>query len=450
VVPVLSHADKTTRLFRGLFDLRSVSVLVRAGVTSLVVISVLAGCAGRPKDVLLPVDVSTPVPGSSTVDMAVATTRQRSQTRGEMFTGERARAIDFANIVVSIPPDSARKKGDVQWPRKLPGNPATDFVTVKAEDMDLAQARTWFNAKIKQSPKRQALVFIHGFNNRFEDAVYRFAQIVHDSDAKVVPILFTWPSRGSVLAYGYDRESTNYSRDALELLLSALADDPNVDEVSILAHSMGNMVALEALRQMAIRDKRVPAKIKNVMLASPDVDVDVFRRMMVDIGTTGPQMTLFVSRDDRALQVSRRVWGNVERLGQIDVTQEPYASEMSAEGITVIDLTKLRTDDKLNHAKFAASPEVVQLIGTRLASGQTMTDSHVALGDKLVAVTTGAAASVGTAAGLIVTAPVAVLDARTRDTYDDQVRAWGASLQDNASSTGDLLLTKPGGGGVAY
>ncbi|WP_342665064.1 alpha/beta hydrolase [Kaistia adipata] len=412
--------------------------------TGLVVIGLLAGCAGRPKGVLLPVDISAPVPGSSTVDMAVATTRQRSAERGEMFTGERARAIDFANIVVSIPPDNARKIGDVQWPRKLPGNPATDFVTVKAEDMDLGQAKAWFNSKIKQSPKRQALVFIHGFNNRFEDAVYRFAQIVHDSDAKVVPILFTWPSRGSVLAYGYDRESTNYSRDALELLLTALADDPNVDEVSILAHSMGNMVALEALRQMAIRDKRVPAKIKNVMLASPDVDVDVFRRMMVDIGPTGPRMTLFVSRDDRALQVSRRVWGNVERLGQIDVTQEPYASEMTAEGITVIDLTKLRTDDKLNHAKFAASPEVVQLIGTRLASGQTMTDSHVALGDKLVAVTTGAAASVGTAAGLIVTAPVAVLDAQTRDTYDDQVRAWGKSLQDNASSTGDLLTPQTG------
>lgn len=407
-------------------------------------IGLLAGCAGRPKGVLLPVEISAPVPGSSTVDMAVATTRQRSAERGEMFTGERARAIDFANIVVSIPPDNARKIGDVQWPKKLPGNPATDFVTVKAEDMDLPQARAWFNSKIKQSPKRQALVFIHGFNNRFEDAVYRFAQIVHDSDAKVVPILFTWPSRGSVLAYGYDRESTNYSRDALELLLTALADDPNVDEVSILAHSMGNMVALEALRQMAIRDKRVPAKIRNVMLASPDVDVDVFRRMMVDIGPTGPKMTLFVSRDDRALQVSRRVWGNVERLGQIDVSQEPYASEMSADGIAVIDLTKLHTDDKLNHAKFAASPEVVQLIGTRLASGQTMTDSHVALGDKLVAVTTGAAASVGTAAGLIVTAPVAIVDAQTRENYDDQVRAWGNSLQDNAGSAGELLTTQSG------
>src|SRR5690606_21087403 len=179
-------------------------------------------------------------------------------------------------------------------------------------------------------------------------------------------------------------------------------------------------------------------------LASPDVDVDVFRRQMVDIGPTGPSFTLFVSRDDRALQVSRRVWGNVERLGQIDVSKEPYATAMSAERIALIDLTTLRTDDRLNHAKFAASPEVVQLIGTRLASGQTMTDSHVALGDKLVAVTTGAAASVGTAAGLIVTAPVAIVDAQTRENYDDQLRAWGNSLQDNAGSAGELLTTQSG------
>jgi esterase/lipase superfamily enzyme len=32
------------------------------------------------------------------------------------------------------------------------------------------------------------LVFVHGFNNRFEDAVYRFAQIVHDTRADVVPV----------------------------------------------------------------------------------------------------------------------------------------------------------------------------------------------------------------------------------------------------------------------
>jgi esterase/lipase superfamily enzyme len=121
----------------------------------------------------------------------------------------------------------------------------------------------------------------------------------------------TWPSRGSLLAYGYDRESTNYTRNALETLFQYLAKDPEVKEVSILAHSMGNWLALESLRQMAIRNGRLPAKFKNVMLAAPDVDVDVFRQQIGDMGKQRPQFTLFVSRDDRALAFSRRVWGDV-------------------------------------------------------------------------------------------------------------------------------------------
>ena len=80
---------------------------------------------------------------------------------------------------------------------------------------------------------------MHGLNNKFEDAVFRFAQIVHDSGAEVAHVLFTWPSKGSVLAYGYDRESTNFSGNGLETLLRDLAKDPNVGEITVLAHSMG-------------------------------------------------------------------------------------------------------------------------------------------------------------------------------------------------------------------
>jgi esterase/lipase superfamily enzyme len=118
----------------------------------------------------------------------------------------------------------------------------------------------------------------------FWDAVFRFAQIVHDSDAPVVPILFTWPSRGSMLAYGYDRENTAYLRNALESLLKAISRDPAGGEISILAHSMGNSLALETLRQMAIREGKVTPKIHNVLLAAPDVDVDLAREAIVDMG----------------------------------------------------------------------------------------------------------------------------------------------------------------------
>ena len=117
---------------------------------------------------------------------------------------------------MSIPPNNVRKEGEVAWPKRLPSNPATDFATLKADELTSDAAKKWLSASVRKSPDRSVLVFIHGFNNRFEDSVYRFAQIVQDSGVHSAPVLVTWPSRGSLLAYGYDRESTNYTRNALE------------------------------------------------------------------------------------------------------------------------------------------------------------------------------------------------------------------------------------------
>jgi esterase/lipase superfamily enzyme len=387
---------------------------------------VLFGCAGRPKDVLLPVADTSP--SSSRVEMLVATTRGRSANPGEMFTGERGLAPVFADITVAIPPASVRKVGEVAWPKKLPSNPATDFAVLKGDTLDREGAKEWLSASVRKSPDRSVLVFIHGFNNRFEDSVYRLAQIAHDSGTRSVPILVTWPSRGSTLAYGYDRESTNYTRNALETLFQYLARDSEIEEVSILAHSMGNWLALESLRQMAIRNGELPPKFKNVMLAAPDVDVDVFRSQIADMGKHHPQFTLFVSQDDKALAVSRRVWGNVARLGSIDPEQAPYKDELAANKITVIDLTKVKSGDKLNHGKFAESPEIVQLIGARISDGQTLTDSRIGFGDRIVAATAGAAAVAGTAAGLAIAAPVAVVDQNTRENYANQVGSLGVTV----------------------
>jgi esterase/lipase superfamily enzyme len=65
-------------------------------------------------------------PKASRVNLLVATTRSRSSVPGEMFSGERALKPAFADITVSIPPDSARKVGEVAWPKRLPPNPSKD------------------------------------------------------------------------------------------------------------------------------------------------------------------------------------------------------------------------------------------------------------------------------------------------------------------------------------
>ncbi|WP_367354007.1 alpha/beta hydrolase [Agrobacterium pusense] len=391
----------------------------------------LSSC-GHPHGVMAPVEVKGTSPKTSQVDMLVATTRQPSGDPATLFSGERSPKPYLTDVAVSIPPN--RKAGDVQWPRRLPANPATDFAVTRVRQIEtIPQGRAWFRQHIEGG---HALVFIHGFNNRYEDSVFRFAQIVHDSGMRATPVLFTWPSRAQLTAYEYDRESTNYSRTALEQSLRVLAADPNVREITILAHSMGTWLAMESLRQMGIRDGRVNAKIRNVILASPDIDTQVFAKQFVEMGSPRPKFTVFVSQDDRALAASSFITGNVSRLGAIDPSSEPYRTKLEKAGITAIDLTKVDAGDGLHHGKFAESPEIVQLIGQRLMTGQTLTDSNITLGEGVATVIGGTVRTVGNVAGAAVAAPLTVMEQsqKTRASTDIE-----STLRSNAKAE---LLTQ--------
>ena len=154
----------------------------------------LAAC-GRPIGVMQP--ISENVPGTSKVDLLVATTRLPDKDPAILFSGERGPGLKVDAVSVSIPPEANRKVGQVQWPSRLPGDPLKNFVTTAVKPLATeADGRAWVHAELPKN--RRVLIFVHGFNNRYEDAVYRFAQIVHDSHADVAPIVFTWPSRASI------------------------------------------------------------------------------------------------------------------------------------------------------------------------------------------------------------------------------------------------------------
>lgn len=394
--------------------------------------ALLLSSCGHPHGVMAPVEVKGTSPKTSQVDMLVATTRQPSGDPATLFSGERSPKPYLTDVAVSIPPN--RKAGDVQWPRRLPANPATDFAVTRVRQIEtIPQGRAWFRQHIEGG---HALVFIHGFNNRYEDSVFRFAQIVHDSGMKATPVLFTWPSRAQLTAYEYDRESTNYSRTALEQSLRVLAADPNVREITILAHSMGTWLAMESLRQMGIRDGRVNAKIRNVILASPDIDTQVFAKQFVEMGSPRPKFTVFVSQDDRALAASSFITGNVSRLGAIDPSSEPYRTKLEQAGITAIDLTKVDAGDGLHHGKFAESPEIVQLIGQRLMTGQTLTDSNITLGEGVATVIGGTVRTVGSVAGAAVAAPLTVMEQSQKTGASTDIES---TLRNNAKAE---LLTQ--------
>jgi esterase/lipase superfamily enzyme len=359
---------------------------------------ILASCSSAPRGMLVPV---APVPGTDRVDILAATTRAPSDEAGVLYSGDRGDGVSFSQIVVSIPRE--RQVGTIQLPRSVPGNPTTDFVATSATPVAKADLGRWF--RTAGGRKRRVFAFVHGFNTPFDRAVFRFAQLTHDADAEAAPVLFSWPSRGGLLDYRRDFDNASHSRSDLAYLLRVAADSPSVGEIVILAHSMGSWPAMEAIRQLGLEPGGIPRKITNVILASPDLDVGVFRRQVEDMGKRRPRITLFVSQHDRALQLSRFIARGATRLGGIDPTRDEYRRQLAGlSAITVLDLSAISAGDRVNHDLYAASPHAVRLIGDRLLQGQVITDTDVAP-------PSAAADALGSAASLLFTAPIRVFEA---------------------------------------
>jgi esterase/lipase superfamily enzyme len=365
----------------------------------------LTACGGEPRS--LTVALAKQGETAAILRIFVATTREASQ-EPQYFSGERGLKLAFAKLDITVP--ASHKVGELELPDaggKI--DPARHFAVASVQRLDLPPIVAEVRREIQRRPasERDVLVFVHGYNTNFADAAFRFAQIVQDSGFKGVPVLFTWPSRGQLLQYPYDRESAFYSRDFLELNLRAIARDLGTTRIDILAHSMGTMLTLETLRQAAIRgDGSFGGKLRDVILAAPDVDLDVFRTQMRQIKRP---VTVFVSADDRALAFSRRFAGDKTRLGAISAKDTEIIAELEKSGAKIIDLSEISTSDRLNHAKFASSPKIVQLIGRRLEADKGIATAGPGLGDRLGDVASGVVGTVGSTVNLVVTAPAAIV-----------------------------------------
>lgn len=346
--------------------------LVRA-LFSLFVVT-LAGCSARPTpDVLVP--IAREPRFTDKVHMYVATTRVHgSPTDPEAYTAERSRQLNYAELTVSIP--KTHRPGQIEWPDQYPADVTRQFVTTEREAIEKPAFLTHV-ARSAAVNGGKVLVFVHGYNTLYEESVYRFAQIVHDSGFQGTAILFSWPSRGKVGGYLSDREASTYSRDYMERLLLDLAAESSVSSINILAHSMGNFLTMETLRQAKIAghcDFR--GKLGEVVLASPDIDVNVFRTQLDVIGPTKYPLTVLVSKDDKALALSAFLAGE-QRVGMVSVDDAKVIATTQKYRLRVVDLSNVTTEKGgLNHDKFAESETVLSAIGQGLADERAVRQSQ--------------------------------------------------------------------------
>jgi len=154
------------------------------------------------------------------------------------------------------------------------------------------------------------LIYVHGYNTTFETAALDAARLSDGVKFVGETMVFSWPSRAGLLDYGYDRESAMWSRDALQQLLDGLIASPIVGHVHIVAHSIGTMLTMEALRQLyAQLGDEAANRVGTVVFASPDIDLDGFSSSVQRIGHLARKIIVVTAADDRALAVSRWMAG---------------------------------------------------------------------------------------------------------------------------------------------
>jgi esterase/lipase superfamily enzyme len=310
----------------------------------------LVGCAARlSSDALTPVAASG---GGKTLQIYVATTRERDASQN-VFTASPASALNFAKFSVSIPPN--HKSGNIEMPTATP-NPERHFAVVDQAALSQAQfCQAVSHQSNTRRKKHKAFVFVHGFNNTFQESLFRITQLQADMKIDGVPVLFAWPSQGRVGAYEIDKQSANYSRDYLMALLTMLSSNSQVSDIMVVAHSMGAMLTVEALRQLRIEGKdRVIARLSRVVLAAPDINARTFRAYVQAIGPLKPPLLVLVSKDDGALQASSFLDGGIAHAGGIDVDDPVVREAALKEKVQVVDISRLAKHDDLGHDRFVS------------------------------------------------------------------------------------------------
>lgn len=336
-----------------------------------------AGCAGPSRGLLVPLSDAAGIERTRTLLAVTTRSPAAAEPPGHLFSGERADGARFASLTLSLPP--GREPGSAPTSADAP-DPARHIALVAARELSRAEFASLARSGRTRAPaRRRALVFIHGYNTPFDAAVIRLAQIVDDTGFEGLPILFSWPSRGGITDYGYDKDSANFSRDAMENLLVSLAREPGIGGIDIFAHSMGNWLTLETLRQLAIaRDEKTLSRLGTIVLAAPDVDMDVFRSQVTRLGRLAARMTVYASKDDYALQLSRRLFG-----GKIRAGENTDLAQFRALGLSAHDLSKVEGGIGRNHGKAFGDGATIAQIGQALGGGQPLRQSGELLAGSL-------------------------------------------------------------------
>jgi esterase/lipase superfamily enzyme/Tfp pilus assembly protein PilF len=297
--------------------------------------------------------------GSAVTDAALVTllygTDRKFDDKQNKFLPERGRKIELGSATVRVPDIKYHNRGAVERPLTFlrvemqSENKDKHFTLHEMRRLSSAEFSLMAADASAQSKlfEKQAIVFIHGYNVSFTDGAFRATQIVFDMGFDGPTFFYSWPSAEKYLAYRADIENAEQATPYLAEFLKLAVRSTSGGKVHVVAHSMGSGPLLRALATLKLEGSSELASIQEIVLAAPDIDRDVFEKLVRDFRPeTEKRTTIYASANDRALD-----WSGIaaydERLGFIGRSGPSLVS-----GVDVIDISMVG-GDIWGHQSFA-------------------------------------------------------------------------------------------------
>ncbi|MEL6515803.1 MAG: alpha/beta hydrolase [Pseudomonadota bacterium] len=211
---------------------------------------------------------------------------------------------------------------------------------VRVESIDRASRETVLDALEASAEGRPPLLYTHGYNISFEKGCRRAARLQENAGLSGRMLWFSWPSDGALTNYTHDEADLYWCIQDIASAIMELEKRFRHDEINVAGHSLGARGLVLALSEVANRNPDV--RIGELVLLAPDMDFEIFVRILPRIQRVVENITVYVTSEDRPLALSAQLHG-YPRLGEAgnDVS--------TLIGVDVIDLSDLPSDSPTRH-----------------------------------------------------------------------------------------------------
>jgi esterase/lipase superfamily enzyme len=233
----------------------------------------------------------------------------------------------------------------------------------------MVRCRQELSERLSKAAVKDVYVFVHGVKTGFWGSVTTAAELWHFLGRNGVAVAYSWPAGGKGLlrGYNYDYNSSEFTVYHLKETLRAIAGCPDVRKIHIIAHSRGTDVTVSAVRELHLeisgsgRSTREVLKLGTVVLAAPDLDVDVViqRASTARLGKVPERSVIYISSSDQALGFSRWLFGGI-RLGKLQpdiFSKAELAALRKSPYLAIVD-ARVTKPGAFGHNYFYSNPAV--------------------------------------------------------------------------------------------